>query len=269
MKKFFLSIIIAAGGLLSQTASAQVGVNVGVRIGPLVINVHKPVPPAVVYDNYYYLPDVEAYYSVPEHCYYYMDDDRRWVSGAYLPGRYHDYDWRSARRYEVRAQRPYANHDYYRSRYGSNGGRSWNNNQYANRTPDRRDDRGYNGRFPSSPYDSNNAGGGRGNWDRNNRNEDRSRDRDRNYGQGPNEGGNSNNNNGYPNRSGYPNRENNGQPGRDNNQGNYGRPSNGGFNRENNQNGNSNNRNGNYQQRYTQNNGGSSRPQLPGNRYSF
>ncbi len=190
MKKVFLSIFLATGGLLAQTAKAQVGVSVGMQIGPLVINVHKPVmppPQPVIYDDFYYLPDVEAYYSVPEHCYYYMDEDDRWISGQYLPGRYHDYDWRRARRYEVRAQRPYANHEFYRNKFGGNRGGNWGyGEQYANRggydrrggydvyrQPQRNDDRfdnrgGYGGRrLPSSPFDSNNAGGGRGgNYDR-------------------------------------------------------------------------------------------------------
>lgn len=160
MKKFVLSIIIAAGGLFTQAANAQVGVSVGVRLGPVVINVHKPVAPVVVYDDFYYLPEVEAYYSVPEHCYYYMDGNRRWTSAAYLPGRYRDYDWRYARRYEIHNQRPFDNHVYYRNRFGGNPGRNWDNNRYADRGNDRRDNRDYRRRYPDSPYDSNNAGRG-------------------------------------------------------------------------------------------------------------
>jgi hypothetical protein len=196
MKKFVLSIIIAAGGLATQTAHAQVGVNVGVRIGPLVINVHKPVAPAVVYDDFYYLPEVDAYYSVPEHCYYYNDGDN-WVNAAYLPGAYRDYDWRTARRYEVRAQRPYANHDYYRNKFGGNRGNSWNNRggneQYANRGPQRNYDRNnnWNNRAPQRNDDRNNGWNDRGqqrNDDRNNNWNDRGGEgRDNN--RGPQRGG--------------------------------------------------------------------------------
>jgi len=199
MKKFVLSIIIAAGGLLTQTASAQVGVSVGVRIGPVVINVHKPVSPAVVYDDFYYLPEVEAYYSVPEQCYYYMNANRRWVNAPYLPGRYRNYDWRYAQRYEIRNQRPFDNHVYYRNRFGGNPGRNWNNNwnnnRYADKGNDRRDNRDYGRRYPDSPYDSNNSGrggynqpdrrnDGRGdnNWNNNNRRNDNNGSQDRNRG---------------------------------------------------------------------------------------
>jgi hypothetical protein len=272
MKKFVLSIIIAAGGLVAQSAQAQVGVSVGMRIGPLVINLHKPIAPAVVYDDFYYLPDVEAYYSVPEQCYYYMDGNR-WVNAAYLPGRYRNYDWRNSRRYEVRTQRPYANHDYYRNKFGGNRGGNWNdNNQYANRGPERRDDRRGNDRFPSSPYDSNN-GGGRGGYNRPDRRDDDNRyERDGNRGgeydndRGGNYNGQPNRNNGQGNNgqrwNGGQNGNDNGQPGRGNGQGNYGQPSN---NQPSNQNGGRGGNRGNdnqdrgREQRYTQNNGGDRR----------
>lgn len=236
MKKFVLSIIIAAGGLLTQSAHAQVGVNVGVRIGPLVINLHKPVVPAVVYDDFYYLPEVDAYYSVPERCYYY-NDGYNWVNAAYLPGRYRNYDWRSARRYEVRTARPYANHEYYRNKFGGsrnswdNRGGSWGNDQYANRQPNRRDDRN-NRPFPSSPYDSNNAGGrynqpnrgndNRGGWNGGDRNNDNRGNDNRG---GWNGGDRNNDNRDNDNRGGW-NGNNNAQPGRNNGEGGYGQPSN-------------------------------------------
>jgi hypothetical protein len=163
MKKFILPIIIAASSLISQTASAQISVSV--QFGTPAVRVYRPAPqPAVVYDDFYYLPDVEAYYSVPEHCYYYMDG-RRWVSAAYLPGRYHDYDWRYARRYQVRAVRPYEQHNVYRNRYGSNWRGDWNDDRYyadrgRNRYNDQRDPRqNYDRRMPDSPYDSNNTWG--------------------------------------------------------------------------------------------------------------
>jgi len=254
MKKFVLSIIIAAGGLITQNAAAQVGVNVGLRIGPLVINVHKPIAPAVVYDDFYYLPEVDAYYSVPERCYYYMDGGGQWVNAAYLPGRYHDYDWRSARRYEVRAQRPYANHEYYRNKYNGNRGGNWGNDQYAYRGPQGRNDRGNSGRLPSSPYDSNNAGG-RGGYNQPNRNnggyrnddnrgnrngqgrDNNDRGNDRNSSNGPdrNQGGNNQN---WGGQQGGSNGNTNWQPNRGgNNQNGNVQPANPNNNQPSNQNG--------------------------------
>ena len=285
MKKFVLSIIIAAGGLITQNAAAQVGVNVGLRIGPLVINLHKPIAPAVVCDDFYYLPEVDAYYSVPERCYYYMDGGGRWVNAAYLPGRYHDYDWRTARRYEVRAQRPYANHEYYRNKYNGNRGGNWGNDQYAYGRPQGRDDRGNYGRLTSSPYDSNNAGGrgsygqlnrnnggyrsddNRGNWGRDNNgnndrgnnrgnwngSNDRGNDRDDTNKPGRGQGGNNQN---WGGQQGGNNGNNNGRPSRGNNGqgGGYSQPSNSNSQPSNQNGGRDNNTN------WQPNRGGDSRP---------
>jgi hypothetical protein len=288
MKKFLLSIIFASGGLMFQAAHAQVGVNVGVRIGPLVVNLHKPIAPAVVYDEFYYLPDVEAYYSVPEQCYYYMDGNR-WVNAAYLPGRYHDYDWRSARRYQVKAQRPYANHDYYKNRFGGNRGGRWgNNDQYASRGFDRRNDRDNDRRFPGSPYDSNNTYGrggynqpnGRYDDNRNDRNgwngqrgNDNSRREERNRPYGPerNQGGYLDSESYKKNRGNDDNKRNDNY---NNGQRDYGRPTNQDGGRGNNRgeydNRGNGNRNRNDEQRYTQSSGRDNRPQMGSvNRMSF
>ena len=68
-------------------------------------------------EDYYYLPDVDAYYSVPEQCYYYNDGGSNGyqlltcqVLTAITTGV-------SARRYEVRAPSPFMHDDYYRARY--------------------------------------------------------------------------------------------------------------------------------------------------------
>jgi hypothetical protein len=248
MKKLVLTMMIAAGSLMHNAADAQVGVSVGLNIGPLSVQIHKP-----VYDDFYYLPDVEAYYSVPEHVYYYMDGDD-WVCNQYLPGAYRNYDWRNVPHYEVRAQRPYMNHETYRSRFGGYGaGRmDWNRGRhdggYAYNGPQR-------GNFPHSPYDSNNAGrggyygqpdrnrggydgrdnGGRGNWNNNGfggnygqRNDNGNRGQggfgrpdNGDRGQGSNYGGNR----GNWNQGGNDNRNQGGSYG---NQGGFERPSNGG-----------------------------------------
>jgi hypothetical protein len=140
MKKIALISAIALSGLLYNSANAQLRVHIGLNFGvrPVYVPAQVVQQPADYCEptnyngdeDYYYLPEVDAYYSVPEGCYYYSDGDR-WVSAAYLPGVYRDYDWRTVRRYEVRAPRPYMHHDYYRSRYNGvafNG--NWNNPNY-------------------------------------------------------------------------------------------------------------------------------------------
>lgn len=170
MKKLILMSALVMGGLGIKTADAQLGIRINLHLGT---PVYAPQPVEVadqpVYDDdYYYLPEVEAYYSVGEQCYYYQDGDR-WISAAYLPGMYRNFDWRTAKRVEIRANRPYMHHDVYRGRFGGYvnrddyyaraypnrdrynndrgheqyGNRDWNQNQ--NRGNDRRDDRNQNG----------------------------------------------------------------------------------------------------------------------------
>lgn len=123
MKKLILVSAIAMSGLMYQTANAQIGLHVNLNLGSRPVYVE----PAPVYNDvdYYYLPDVEAYYSVSRHCYYYQDGPN-WTSAAYLPGRYHDYDWQHARRFAVNEPRPYLHNDVYRARFGGlRGERDW------------------------------------------------------------------------------------------------------------------------------------------------
>ncbi len=122
MKKLVLISAITMSGLFYNTANAQIRLRFGINFGPRPVVVQSA---PVAYcepanyngdEDYYYLPDVDAYYSVNEQCYYYMDGDQ-WISAAYLPGAYRDFDWRSVRRFEVRAPRPFMHNDYYRARY--------------------------------------------------------------------------------------------------------------------------------------------------------
>jgi hypothetical protein len=157
MKKSIILSAILFGSLVYSTANAQVSVHIGFNIPTRRVYVPAPQPqPVMVYDNdelddsddYYYLPDVEAYYSIPTHRYFYMDGGS-WVSAAYLPGAYRNYDWRTARRFEVRGRRPYMQHEQYRSKWGGNANRGdWNrrDNNYAGRNTNRNDwNRGNNG----------------------------------------------------------------------------------------------------------------------------
>jgi hypothetical protein len=150
MKKLILISAIALSGVFYNSASAQIRVHLGVNFGTPEVYVPSRVvvatPAPVEYnepasydgdDDYYYLPDVDAYYNVNDQCYFY-NNGGAWVSAAYLPGAYRDYDWRSVRHYEVRASRPYLRNDFYRARFNGavfNG--QWN------RGYDRYNHRGY------------------------------------------------------------------------------------------------------------------------------
>jgi hypothetical protein len=70
---------------IAGSVQAQVSVNVNVGIPPP----WGPVGYSSV--NYYYLPDVEAFYNVPSAMFIY-NSGGVWVRRAYLPARYSNYD---------------------------------------------------------------------------------------------------------------------------------------------------------------------------------
>ena len=156
MKKLFILPAIAFGALVYTAADAQIRVGVNLGYQPVVYN-QPAIPATPAYgdgdDEYYYLPDLGVYYDVTDQCYFYFDGTE-WVSSPYLPGQYANYDWRSARRFEVRAFRPYLHDDFYRERYNGNRFEGWERpynrgNAYADRDDRFRDgnrnfDRGRN-----------------------------------------------------------------------------------------------------------------------------
>ncbi|MCS3736189.1 hypothetical protein [Mucilaginibacter dorajii] len=221
MKKLVILSAIAMSGLFANKANAQLSIHLGFHIpGP---RVYVPAPPPVVVqdqpvydddnaqvnyndnsDDYYYLPEVEAYYSVPNHCYYY-NNGNNWVTCAYLPGAYRNYDWRTAVRYEVRGRQPYLHHDIYRERWGGYQGDRGNWG--------RRFDRRYDGGYAYQNHD--NRGWNRGGW---------GNDHNRgNWGGRPGDGRNGGNWGGQPNQGGNYNRGNWGgqDHGNQNNGGNH------------------------------------------------
>ncbi|MBS1503915.1 MAG: hypothetical protein JST32_17730 [Bacteroidetes bacterium] len=136
MKRLIIISGILLSGLMINTADAQLRVHLGFNFAPRPVVVASPAEVAYTApadydgDDYYYLPDVDAYYSVPEQCYYY-NDGGSWVSAAYLPGAYRDYNWRSARRFEVRAAHPFMHDDYYRAKFNGVAFNGWNDRGYA------------------------------------------------------------------------------------------------------------------------------------------
>jgi hypothetical protein len=219
MKKSVILSAILFGSLVYNNANAQISVHIGFNVPARRVYVPAPPPqPVEVYDNdefddsddYYYLPEVEAYYSIPRHCYYYQDGGR-WISAAYLPGAYRNYDWRTSRRFEVRGRRPYMHHDEYRNKWGGGFNRDWN-----------RRDNNYAGRG----FDNN-----RNQWNRGNNRYDRPQggfnqpNRDRGNEGGWNRGGNDHNQGAWGGgQPSQPNRNDDNRGGRDRGQGGWGQP---------------------------------------------
>lgn len=117
MKKTLLALALIIGGVTFQTTQAQI--RLSINIG------RQPVWGPVGYDyvDYYYMPDLDVYYSVPRGVYYY-EDRGRWISATSLPSRYRSYDLYNTYKVVINDDpRPYMNAVNYRTKYGQYRGR--------------------------------------------------------------------------------------------------------------------------------------------------
>ena len=112
MRKPAFALLLFAGCMLSSAVRSQVSVSVNFNVET------QPAWGPVGYDNvsYYYMPDIEAYYFVPNHQFIYLDGGR-WVFAASLPSRCRSYDLYRGYKVVVNEPRPYLHDDIYRTRY--------------------------------------------------------------------------------------------------------------------------------------------------------
>ncbi|MDP4265631.1 MAG: hypothetical protein Q8941_24135 [Bacteroidota bacterium] len=139
MKKILLiSFVLISVMGLSTRSNAQVRIGVNINIGA------QPDWGPAGYDGaeYYYLPDIECYYNVPQRQFVYLANGR-WTFSASLPSCYAGYDLYSG--YKVVVNRPYAynyfntdrvQYAHYKNYYGRQECRG---NHYYERSYDRRD----------------------------------------------------------------------------------------------------------------------------------
>jgi len=101
---------LSAGCLGTGTMDGSVGVNIG----------DQPGWGPTGYDRaeYYYIPDVDSYYSVSEHQYIYRDGSN-WKHGASLPASYSNYDPYHSYKAVVNEDKPYLNNTSHQAKYGS------------------------------------------------------------------------------------------------------------------------------------------------------
>ena len=111
MRYFF---VLVATLIVLSSLQAQVGINLNFNVGS------QPVWGPTGYDHveYYYLPDIEAYYCVPQHRFFY-NEGGHWISRSHLPYRYRDYDFYNSYKVVVNERQPYRNHKMYREQYSS------------------------------------------------------------------------------------------------------------------------------------------------------
>lgn len=151
--------MIVSGMIVSQKSDAQVSVGINVNIGS------QPAWGPVGYDHvdYYYMPDIDVYYNVPQRQYIYLDGGR-WMYSTALPMRCRNYDIYRGYKVVVNEPRPFMRNDFYREKYRNfrgyygrqvvlRDGRGWGRKDW-----DRRDDHDHG--------HGNGHGHGRGHWDR-------------------------------------------------------------------------------------------------------
>ncbi|MEP7277505.1 MAG: hypothetical protein ABI813_02580, partial [Bacteroidota bacterium] len=111
MKKILLLTTVIAGSMLVyKPAAAQFHASINIGVQP------AWGPSGYDYAENYYLPDVEAYYSVPRHQFIYFDGGR-WVFSSSLPGRYGNYDLYSGYKVVLNERDPWLHFNDNRSRY--------------------------------------------------------------------------------------------------------------------------------------------------------
>jgi hypothetical protein len=165
MKKIILAAALIIGCSMYKTADAQIKISLGFNIGS------QPDWGPVGYDHasYYYMPDVDAYYDVPNHQYVYFESNR-WVHASVLPARY-NFDPYNSYKVVVNERNPWEHATTYRAKYATYKGkrqtiiRDSRETKYRNHWQDknRYDNRGNNGKGNNGRGNGHDNGHGRGN----------------------------------------------------------------------------------------------------------
>jgi len=113
MKKNLLMLVLLTSAIFSTPAHAQ-DVNVSMQPiwGPVGYN----------YVNYYYIPAIEAYYSVPYQTFTWFNG-ATWVTTTDLPPAYANFDLYHAYKVVLNVPNPWYRHNYYRGYYYGYRGR--------------------------------------------------------------------------------------------------------------------------------------------------
>lgn len=152
--------LLIAGAAMIFLLSSQLNVNAQIRLG-LSINLGTQPewgPAGYGRADYYYLPDVDAYYDVPSKQFIYLEGNN-WVFRSSLPAQYRNYDLYNGYKVVINEPRPYMHATYYRDNYGQY--RNWQGTRQVairDRRNDRRNDRHDDRRFDSRGRDNRRRG---------------------------------------------------------------------------------------------------------------
>ncbi|RFS23320.1 hypothetical protein DVR12_09890 [Chitinophaga silvatica] len=111
MKKtaFLLGFLLLVGWSVNKSF-AQVNVSINIGSQP------QWGPVGYDYAQYYYLPDIDAYYSIPQQQFIYLSGNR-WIHARSLPSHYR-YDLDRGYKVVINEPNPWLRGDVYRTKYG-------------------------------------------------------------------------------------------------------------------------------------------------------
>ncbi len=122
MKKIKILFLISALAVTYfSTVKGQVRVNFNINLQP------QWAPASYDHAEYYFLPELGIYYSVPTHEFIYPDGNR-WMFSRELPPEYHRFDLYSTYKVIINDPKPYLRNNYYVMHY-----RGYQNNYQENR----------------------------------------------------------------------------------------------------------------------------------------
>lgn len=116
MKNLMIMLGLLVGTGLYQSSYGQVNVNINIGSQPIWG------PTGYDYVNYYYLPDLDIYYNVPQQQWIYFDGGR-WITAPALPPRYSNYDLYRMYKVVINDNQPYLRNAVYQKQYASFKGR--------------------------------------------------------------------------------------------------------------------------------------------------
>jgi hypothetical protein len=112
MKKLIIMSVILASSFIYKAADAQVSVNLNIGSQP------QWGPSGYDHVDYYYMPDLDMYYNVPNRTYTYYQGNR-WITANSVPQQYRNYDFYRGYKVVVNEKSPWSHNDNYRTRYAS------------------------------------------------------------------------------------------------------------------------------------------------------
>ena len=117
MKKIILTAAIFVSLLTVKQANAQISLNINIG--------SQPEWGPVGYDraDYYYMPDIDAYYDVPAHQYVYLENNT-WTRRAFLPARFNNYNVYNGYKVVINDRTPWTRNDVYRAKYAGYRGKT-------------------------------------------------------------------------------------------------------------------------------------------------